>query len=242
MSHVKTKATVALVLTFAAGCVDIVGYLVVYKIFTSHMTGDTVHLAYNVLEKRWPEVIAVGCVLAAFVAASVVGRAIIEVGVRREVSSIASVTLLLEAVLIAIVAVSPGPSARESLTILRLCTLAAAMGLQTATITRIGSLTVHTTFVTGMLNKLAQLLSHSIFLSFDLRRDQALMAQRAKVLHEARFLFSIWVLYLMGALVGSWTQSFWGAQSLLLPVAITVFTILIDQRSPLSVEEERDQA
>jgi hypothetical protein len=38
-----------------------------------------------------------------------------------------------------------------------LATLAAAMGIQTATLTGIGPLTAHTTFVTGMINKLAAL-------------------------------------------------------------------------------------
>jgi uncharacterized membrane protein YoaK (UPF0700 family) len=38
------KSIVALLLTFAAGNIDIVGYLAIYKILTAHMTGDTVHL------------------------------------------------------------------------------------------------------------------------------------------------------------------------------------------------------
>jgi hypothetical protein len=40
----RTKAVVALVLTFAAGYVDIVGLLTIYNLFTAHMTGTTVHL------------------------------------------------------------------------------------------------------------------------------------------------------------------------------------------------------
>jgi hypothetical protein len=39
--HISTKSAIALLLTFAAGCVDIVGYLAIYQIFTANMTGAT---------------------------------------------------------------------------------------------------------------------------------------------------------------------------------------------------------
>ncbi len=45
------KCAVAIILTFAAGCVDIVGYLSAYHVFTAHMTGnpDTVRKASFIL-------------------------------------------------------------------------------------------------------------------------------------------------------------------------------------------------
>ena len=228
-------------LTFAAGCVDIVGYLTVYKIFTAHMTGDTVHLAQNVLQAHWEEAAVAASVIASFVIGSIIGRGIIEIGVRRRVRSIASATLLVEAVLIAAVAVDPGAWISANGILVPLAMLAAAMGMQTATLTRIGSLTVHTTFVTGMLNKLAQLISQAMFFTYDLRQSQQVKAQRDKVLRQARFIFSIWLLYLVGAGTGTWMKSVWGSRSLLLPTGIAVVTMVVDQWSPLSIEEEQDQ-
>ena len=38
------ESAVALVLSFAAASVDIVGYLSAYQMFTAHMTGNTIHL------------------------------------------------------------------------------------------------------------------------------------------------------------------------------------------------------
>lgn len=239
--HKRTKAVVALLLTFAAGCVDIVGYLTVYKMFTAHMTGDTVHLAQNVLQAHWQEAAVAASVIAAFVIGSIIGRAIIEIGVRRRVRSIASATLLIEAMFIAAVAVDPRAWISANGILVPLAMLAAAMGMQTATLTRIGSLTVHTTFVTGMLNKLAQLISQALFLTYDLRQGQPAKAQREKVLRQSRFIFSIWLLYLVGAGTGTWMKSVWGARSLLLPTGIALVTMLADQWSPLSIEEEQDQ-
>lgn len=39
----------AVLLTFVAGWVDIVGYLAVYHLFTANMTGTTVHLGHDLI-------------------------------------------------------------------------------------------------------------------------------------------------------------------------------------------------
>src|SRR2546430_4923792 len=96
----SSKAAVALLLTFAAGFVDVVGYLRLYHVFTANMTGDTVHLAYHVAQLRWNDAKLPALVLAFFVTGSVLGRVAIEVGARNGVRSIASVTLVCEAALV----------------------------------------------------------------------------------------------------------------------------------------------
>jgi len=47
------KSAIALFLTFAAGYVDIVGLLTVYRMFTAHMTGTTVHLGEQIIQRNW---------------------------------------------------------------------------------------------------------------------------------------------------------------------------------------------
>jgi uncharacterized membrane protein YoaK (UPF0700 family) len=119
--------------------------------------------------------------------------------------------------------------------------LAAAMGIQTATLTRIGSLTVHTTFVTGMLNKLAQLLAQGLFLSYDLRRGRPVAAALRLVLAQAAFIFSVWLLYLLGAAMAVELNSIWSLAALFVPAGLVAGIIVVDQIAPLSIEEERDQ-
>jgi uncharacterized membrane protein YoaK (UPF0700 family) len=120
--------------------------------------------------------------------------------------------------------------------------LAGAMGLQTATLTRIGPLTVHTTFVTGMINKFCQLVSHALFLSVDvLRGREGARVIRRQVTRRAAYIFSIWLLYLVGAMVGAHEESPLGMRSLFVPIAVLAAAIIVDQLWPFAVQEEQDQ-
>ncbi len=231
-----TKAVVALLLTFAAGLVDIAGFIKLYQVFTAHMTGVTVHLGHDIIEGQWHSALLGGAVLIGFVGGSVVGRSIIEIGARRHIRRIATITLLIEALLIASVAALSTASLQAEDRLWLLVMLALSMGLQTATLTRIGPLTVHTTFVTGMLNRLAQLLSHAVFHHFDARRGE-----RNVVLREALFLFSIWMLYFAGAAIGATLTLAIGLRSLFVAVGVLAIAIAADQLHPLSLLEERNE-
>ena len=249
LANRRMKVVVALGLTFAAGDVDIIGYLALYHIFTAHMTGTTVHLATKLVTGGWSDATIAGSVLAAFIGGSLAGRFIIEAGARAAMRTIASVTLAIEAaLLVAFLLAGRGQVHTHSVAVIAslLAVLAAAMGMQTATLTRIGPLTVHTTFVTGMLNKLAQLVSHVVFDSFDLARleargESSLRDHRNKKFREAIFIFSIWCLYLAGAAVGTLLYHQWQVRALALPIALLVCAIAVDQFRPLSLEEEREQ-
>jgi uncharacterized membrane protein YoaK (UPF0700 family) len=122
------------------------------------------------------------------------------------------------------------------------------MGLQTATLTRIGPLTIHTTFVTGMLNKLGQDVSHWLFWVHDEWRHGTQISAvlrrspQHKAFREANFMFAIWLCYVGGAVVGTWTQSRWHIRALYVPVLVLVIAALVDRFRPLSVEEEIEQA
>jgi len=152
-SQARVKAAVALLLTFVAGYVDIVGYLALYQVFNANMAGNTVHFASNIVHSKWADAILAGSMIVTFVVGSILGRAIIEAGARRGIRRIASAALLIEAILIAVAGLAPSQMHVFHVKIGCLAALAFAMGLQTAALTRIGPLTVHTTFVTGMLNK-----------------------------------------------------------------------------------------
>ena len=249
-----SKYAVALLLTFGAGLVDIVGYITLFGIFTAHMTGNTVHLAENVVHFKLGNALTAGVAVAAFLLGSIVGRVIIEVGDRKHIRSIASICLLLEAALILAfvgLTIHPlrptgSPAQNADLVLIGVSLLAAAMGAQTATLTRIGALTVHTTFVTGMLNKFAQLASHTLFESVPKggesdgeRRER--VARRGRKARQATFIFAIWLCYLAGAVCGTCLDASWGTHSLFITVGILGLAIIVDQLRPLSVEEEHDQ-
>lgn len=219
------------------------------------MTGTTVRFGEHLYRQDWRAAMVTGIVLAAFVFGSIAGRVNIEIGSRRRIRSIASVTLAIEAALLAAVvvlgvhAVVGSGWAHTSIgtVCVLLAMLASAMGLQTATLTRVGVLTVHTTFVTGMLNKLAQLVSHLLFRSYDLRlaagaQKSDLQLERNQISRQAGFLFSIWLCYLGGAVCGSWVTYKWGFYSFLVPDCVLVAAIIAGLIHPFSIEEEREQS
>lgn len=223
-------------LTFAAGCVDIVGYLALYHTFTAHMTGVTVHIGQSVIEGDWSKLWKSSAVLLSFICGSILGRVVIEISARSNIQRSATPPLALEAMLIGAVAVL-GTKWHDSMTYV----LAAAMGLQTAVLTRVGSLTVHTTFVTGMLNKLAQLLSNAAFLIADQYRGRNLdLGERRKVLRQAYFMLSIWCLYLFGAVAGAWMNAKWSLPCLFVPVFLILVVLVTDCVRPLSIQQEHD--
>lgn len=251
--HARIKSLVALVLTFSAGTVDIVGYIAVYHLFTANMTGNTVHLGNEVAVGNWAEAAKAGSIVAAFLLGSVLGRAVIEAGARRGRRSIASVTLFLEAMLVAtfvwmsVLMLDPSRPQTASTGVVcgLLALLAAAMGLQTATLTRIGPLTIHTTFVTGMLNTLAQAISHWLFWAHDEHRkgcsisDILRRSGENSASHVARLMAGIWFCYMAGAVAGTSMNSRWSTRSLYLPAALLILVAIIDRFRPLSLEEQR---
>lgn len=242
------KRAIALVLTFVSGYVDIVGFLAAYHLFSANMTGNTVHLGQDLMTGAWGEALLAFSVVAAFVGASITGRAIMEIAGRIRWRTVATVNLALEASLILAFALTAGNAAAASgkpplsgnswLLLL----LAAAMGLQTATITRIGSLTIHTTFVTGMLNKFSQQVSHLLFDLYDLGSGDQHESEMKGEVGQLLFVGSIWVVYLVGATAGTVAHLRWGNLALYLPVGLLVISIGVDQVRPLSIEEERDQS
>lgn len=244
-----TKSAVALWLTFIAGFVDIAGAVTIYDIFSAHMTGTTVRLGEHLVQRNWNALSITGLVLAAFVVGSLLGRILVEAAARAHFRSIAAITLGCETLLLACgVAFAPArPEIHFQSVALPLSMLASAMGFQTATLTRVGPLTVHTTFVTGMLNKLSQLLSHWLFRTYDLfRRDretgQNLRESRNAIAHQAEFVFSIWLSYVVGAVCGTYGALHWSQYSFLLPACMLLLVIGTDLVRPLSIEEEREQS
>jgi len=250
----KAKVAVALVLTFVSGLVDIVGFLGVYHLFTAHVTGTTVHLGQSIAQGSRTDAIAACAIVAAFFLGDVVARAIIEAGARRRFRNIASVALGIEAAMIAFVAAGNLPRAHAGAPLLHgaahayvyVAIFAGAMGVQTAMLTGVGPLTVHTTFVTGMVNKLAQLASRIAFRAFDFSRGVRDTPEKRKEQsaesQQAIFMFSIWAFYVLGAAGGTASYMKWGFRALLVAIAGLMIGIATDMVTPLSVEEEKEQA
>jgi len=247
------KRTVALLLTFVAGSVDVIGYLTIQHVFTAHVSGLTAHLGIDLTGYDWSQAAIGASVIAAFLAGSVLGRVIIEVGAQARFRRIASVTLGIEMMLLLVFVAGDKlhpagiNTSSSGDAIWLLSALGCAMGLQTATLTRVGSLTVHTTFVTGMINKLAQQCSHFFFECYALYQagpdtESHYRTLRKNSFAQIVFFSSIWILYLLGAVIGTFLDRRIGLSALLLSVGLLACAITVDWVHPLAVEEEHDQS
>ena len=238
------KLLAAFLLTFASGLVDIVGYTGVFHFFTAHLTGTTVQLGHGLASHAWRDVSAAATIVAAFVGGSILGRVLIQIGSRKRVRRIASLTLAIEGLLLALIALAHfNYSARPYW---GLGVLAMAMGIQTATLTGVGPLTVHTTFVTGMLNKVAQLASRVAFRAYDHRRSgvwafDAHREQRNDI-QVILVLLVVWLSYVGGAIAGTLAFESAGLRSLFIAIGLLTLALVCDQVSPLSIEEEKEQS
>jgi uncharacterized membrane protein YoaK (UPF0700 family) len=237
------KLTVAVLLTIVAGQVDVAGFVICWKTFTAHMTGNTVHLAMSVVARHWTDAVKAGLVIPIFLFGSLIGRCLIEFAVRRRFKRAASLVLLLEAAALSEAVGFTVVSHSTAALWTSLMLLALGMGLQTATLTRIGPLTVHTTFVTGMLNSLAQRLSIVLFLLWDKFRGRTNTSPAdSHALRQAGMLTLVWIAYFFGGVLGALLVTPFQMRSLFFSLMLLFAAIVVDQLSPLSIEEEQDQA
>ena len=125
-----------------AGFVDAVGYVDLGGVFAANMTGNTVLLAMSTALGKWANALVYVITLASFSAGVMVAYLLEAKHLR--------VPLLIEAVLIAVVAlVAPGKT-------VALIMLAGAMGLQAASMTRFGTVTISTVVVTSIIVRIVE--------------------------------------------------------------------------------------
>jgi uncharacterized membrane protein YoaK (UPF0700 family) len=203
-----------LLLTFAAGCVDAIVFLMVFSLFTAHLSGDTTRLAIDLGHAHFgTDALARVTVLALFMVGVVVGVAAVAANTRHRRALPPVEIACLVTVLALGSATRDAGDLRYGHTVFYVLIAAAAfaMGLQNAYVRRAAGVPVHTTFITGMLTSLAE----DAVMVF---RDRADAAARGRIALYG----SLWLSYLAGGVVGAALAleaelDFW---SLVLPIAL----------------------
>ena len=165
------KINLAFAMTWAAGFVDLVGFVSLYGLYTSHMTGNTVGMARQISLLDWPGVVRHGWPIATFVFGLMLGAFIYEAEKRRSIQVPFPPAILLEAILLGIfIAAATGTNFKADIPpqpaakfFLMVALLAVPMGIQNVVIRKVGGINVYTTFVTGSLVKFAESLSEYLF-------------------------------------------------------------------------------
>jgi uncharacterized membrane protein YoaK (UPF0700 family) len=200
-----------LLLATVGGAVDATSFVLLFGMFTAHLSGDTTHLAVDVgVGEFGADALGRIVVLVTFMLGLGLGVALVALSAGRTVRIGAlEIGLLAAAMVIGAAADDAGTVGRGSaLFVVLIGMLALAMGLQSGFLRRVAGTSVHTTFVTGMLTSMAE----DAVAAWRDRDD--VEARRRVRLHGG-----IWVGYLVGGICGAALALAWGYWALVLPIA-----------------------
>jgi uncharacterized membrane protein YoaK (UPF0700 family) len=240
---------VSVLLTWIAGFVDAVGFIALGRVYTANMSGNSIAVGIQTFDRNWLEALVRLWPVITYVIGLLLCRVLLELGARRKIRRMATVTLALEIMLLGLVCFAKPQGAAVAMpAAFSIGILAVAMGIQNGTLTHFSFVTVHTGFVTGTLVKMAEELARYMAWLWDktsagsVRWREALRFSR----HEESFqrsvlLAGLWLAYVVGALSGAFGNHLANLRSLAVPVASLAVVIALDLRSPLAVKEEQAQ-
>ena len=237
------RTSVALLLTWVGGFVDVIGFEYLYGVYTAHMSGNTVAMARHFSRSHFLGVERDGFTIAVFVGALILGAIVFEAERRGALRLRCPGTLLLESAALAIfLYVMPRTANRPTVPhqpaihfYVLVSLLAGAMGLQNVTIRRVGGITVYTTFVTGTLVKFAETTTSWLFWIRDRTRNRFFrrigpvmrVSLRRAETRRAALTAGIWICYAVGAGCAAYAHHVFSVFSLVFPltllVALTVY-------------------
>jgi uncharacterized membrane protein YoaK (UPF0700 family) len=222
-TSVAARPRVAITLAAIAGWVDAVGFLVLFGLFTAHLSGNTARLGVELGQGNVGLALTYAVPIVVFFVGVVAGLAYIGHGARgsRRLGPLLGVELTLLVVYLGL-----GTALRDAgdLTVrsgayYALAVLAvAAMGLQTAALRHVAGVAVHTTFITGMVTSLAEEVVAAA------RHDPG-ASQRARV-HGG-----LVGAYVVGAVGGSALESLWALWALAVPIGVLAALIALVGRN-----------
>lgn len=237
------------VLGAVGGAVDAAGFIVLFGLFTAHMSGNTTGLGVAVGGGDWSEAAKRGFVVPVFVLTTAAGVGFYEVRRRAAGAATRALTdlLVLEVVLIVAFAAAAGTLASDAgfrvdspafFLVAALATM--AMGLQNAAVRRAGPHPVHTTFVTGMLTEGAIALVQWRLARRDLRRSEVddrgdevatrVVADDAR--ERVRLASAVWGAYLAGGVSSAFAVTRVSTWCALVPAAVVALSVVALRRRP----------
>jgi uncharacterized membrane protein YoaK (UPF0700 family) len=249
---------VAASLAWAAGFVDITVWLILYHVYTSHMTGDTASFANEIVQHRWSEAFHHGWVILPFLGGLLYSAATTKAARRRGVHSSFSIALITEILLLAsFVALGSRYVEKNELKppaglmeYFLLAMPAAAMGVQTVTVTNINGLRVYTTYVTGSLSKFSEAVTDYLFWLHDRthgrlrsRFCKALrLSPRRKSFQHAALTASLWIGFFLGGFCGAFAEQRFVLFGLYAPMAVLTAAVVVDLTWPVAAADEPEAA
>lgn len=254
---VLQRTSVALLLTWAGGFVDLIGYEYLFGVYVAHMSGNTVSMARHASKSHMLGVLRDGFTISLFIGGLILGAIVFEAERRGALRLRCPGTLLLESIAIGVFLLIMPKSPPTRLAFphqpalhfyVLAALLAVAMGLQNATIRKVGGVTVYTTFVTGTLVKFAETTTAWLFWIRDRTRDRFFarigpalrISPRRPEVRRMGLTAGLWICYAAGAVSAAYVHRLLHAFSLALPLAVLVVLTLYGALRPFVHAEEAE--
>jgi uncharacterized membrane protein YoaK (UPF0700 family) len=248
------KAWVAASLAWTAGFVDVAVWLVLYHVYTSHMTGNTASFAEELVQGKWTSAFHYGWVILPFLSGLLYSSATTKAARRRGFHASFSIALITEVFLLgAFIALGSKYVEKAQLKppagvieYLLLSMPAAAMGVQTVTVTNINGLRVYTTYLTGSLSKFSEAVVDYLFWLRDCTRGRftsrfgrALrVSPRRRSFQHAILTAGLWIGFFLGASCGALAEPRFELLSLFAPIAVLITAVVVDLIWPVAAADE----
>ena len=215
----QRKLLLLVLLTFVAGFVDTAGFIMLFELFTAHITGNTVIALADIVHRGGAGALAAFLMLPIFMATVVVATLFIDAvkgGLRQRILSImiAAETLLLVVFFVGALLLDPSDSTPSGLPVIIVAGLGVvAMAVQN---TIAGVLPKPSTVMTG---NLTNAVMHAVRWVHAVRKRNG--ALRAKTSEQMRILWPTLIAFTLGgilAAIGVVTLGYW---CLLIPVPVS---------------------
>jgi uncharacterized membrane protein YoaK (UPF0700 family) len=202
------------------------------RVFTAHMSGNTVGLVVHIATRNGPEVAKRAAVIVDFLVGLAVGAVAATVAHRRGArggfaSALSIEAGLLVALLVASEVVAGGGPVPSSATgyFALLALPAAAMGIQSATLRRVEPAHVRTTYMTGVLTRLVE---NAVAWAMRPRGPRG-AEEGAAAGRRVLVLASIWIAYATGGVASALLELRFAMRAYGLPLALLVVAIVLDR-------------
>lgn len=245
----RKKVGLVLVLAGIGGYVDGVGYLVLFGMFTSHMSGNSVMAGVHASLQEWHVAIRHAFPIPIFVLGVMLGAGLTASLIRHGIRSILAIAFTLEAGLLLLFMLTGTSLVREDAqrtesqwSFYGLASLLPlAMGFQNATLRRVGGTAVRTTFITGTLTSFGEDAVQSLFWFRDQRKRGwrrgvlLRLLPRQPVVVRMGLLLALWGGYVTGAILGACAEQAWQLWAFLIPIAGLLGIVWLDWVRPTPV-------
>ena len=215
----RTRDSLLLALSFAAGYVDALSYLGLNRVLTANMTGNTVLLAIGLAQLDANAAVRSSVALAGFLGGAAVGAWIVERDKAENVwPSAVTLALAVESVILCVFAagwqsVGKAPAAFPLAILIGLSAL--AMGVQSAAVRRLEVSGIATTYITGTLTQLVARFVRPTPQNSNSRSNHGML------------LGAVWVVYFGGAAAAAIDLRLSSLVAQLLPIAVILCVVVI---------------